>query len=304
MSTMTSSARPTTGSPFTRLLRRFPLLAFFVLTLGLTWPLMIVDALGSRGLLPFRLPIVPYLLMGYGPTVAALIMTGATNGKTGVRSLLSQLLAWRVGLQWYALAIFGPAVLFFLSLQLYTVLGGTPLTWPTLPFGLIPSVLLLFLVSMLINGEELGWRGYALPRLQANRSALAASLILGGIWALFHLPLFWTLGSTQASEPSLGFLVRVLAAAVLMTWLYNNTRGSVLLAILYHAAANTWSQIFPGIDTAQYPAGPVYWLLVGLTCLVALIVVLLCGPAHLSRTRHRVSQPGGWHAPETAPVQA
>ncbi len=263
-------------------IQRRPLLAFFVLAFALTGPLMILEALRSRGWFAFP-SIVFLLLMAYGPTYAALIVTGITRGKAGVGALLRRLLVWRVGLGWYAVALLGLPALFLLALQVSLWLGNPPLAWPPLPLGPVLSVVALLVVSSLVNGEELGWRGYALPRLLADHSALTASLIFGTVWALFHLPLFWTVGSTQASEPPLGFLVRTLAMSVMVTWLFTNTRGSVLLSILLHAAANTWSQVIPGIDTAHYPAGPVYWLSIGLLCLAAVIVVAVAGPARLSR---------------------
>ncbi len=181
----TAPSSPTTG--LKGLIIRYPLVAFFVLAFGLTWPYLIADALGSWGLLPFRLPLVLWIPMGYGPTFAALIVTGATSGKAGIHALLRRLLVWRVGAPWYALAIGGLVIPSAITLGLYTLLGGhAPL--PAFSLGLILQLLVLLLVHGLINGEELGWRGYALPRLQAQRSALAASLILGAIWAMFHLP--------------------------------------------------------------------------------------------------------------------
>ena len=288
MSTANIAPAVTTGagSRLRAWIARRPLMVFFVLALALTWPYMIVDALGSWGLLPFRLPafaspagIVVNLLMGYGPAFAALIVTAATEGQGSVRALLRRLLVWQVGLQWYALAIFGLAIPTAITLGLYTLLGGE-VVGPPLSLGLILQQLVLFLLLALFNGEELGWRGYALPRLQANRSALAASLILGMIVFLFHLPLFVTHGMIQTSIPILGYLVEVLAGTVITTWIYNNTRGSVLLAYLGHAATNTWghSQVFH-----VSAAVPLYWLHVGLMVLVAVIVVVVYGPARLSR---------------------
>jgi len=293
MSIITTTSPPATSSPLRRLIKRHPLLTFFVLAYGLTWPFMIADALGSWSVIPFRIPmtglgIAITLLGAYGPTFAALITAGATSGKAGIRTLLRRLLVWRVGIGWYAVALFLPALLFLLPNFLYAFLGGTPPALPPFPLvQLLLTVILLFVVGGLINGEELGWRGYALPRLQGKYSALTASLILGVIWSLFHLPIFLTRGGgafgNLASEPPLGFLLRIVAAAVLVTWVFNNTRGSVLLAILFHAAVNTWSQIFTSTNTAHVPAGLLYWLGVGLFCLVAVIVVLVFGSARLSR---------------------
>jgi membrane protease YdiL (CAAX protease family) len=273
----TAPSRPTTG--LKGLIIRYPLVAFFVLAFGLTWPYLIADALGSWGLLPFRLPLVLWIPMGYGPTFAALIVTGATSGKAGIHALLRRLLVWRVGAPWYALAIGGLVIPSAITLGLYTLLGGhAPL--PAFSLGLILQLLVLLLVHGLINGEELGWRGYALPRLQAQRSALAASLILGAIWALFHLPLFFTQGNAFTSTPPLSFLLSTMAMSVLFTWIFNNTRGSVLLASLLHAAANTWPEIFhpDRAGSALYA-----WLGCGVICLVALIVVVVYGPARLTR---------------------
>ena len=290
----TRPQQPAASSPLRHLIQRYPLLTFIALAFGLPWLFEIPDTLGSWGLIPFRIPttgvgiVVAILVGAYGPTWAALIVTAATRGKAGIRTLLRRLLVWRVSIGWYAVALFLPALLFFLPAPLYAFLGGTPLALPSSSLvELILGVPLLFLVNMLVNGEELGWRGYALPRLQGKYSALTASLILGVIWSLFHLPLFLMHGGSVfgnlSSEPPLGFLVRITAGAVLITWVYNNTRGSVLLAILFHAAVNTWSQIFPSMNTAHVPADLLYWLGVGGFCLATVIVVVVFRPARLSR---------------------
>jgi membrane protease YdiL (CAAX protease family) len=305
MSTMTTAVQPTTGSSFARLLRRSPLLTFFVLAFALTWPLEIVDALGSHGVLPFRVSI-PLQLLGvaYMPTVAALIVTALTSGRAGVRALLRTLLIWRVSIRWYAIAIFGFALVCFSTIILYNLVSGAP-PLPLLAQGMASAsgfiiVPVLFLLTAVINGEELAWRGFALPRLQARWNALTSSTILGVIWAVWHLPLFYTLGMSQADMSLIGYTIQLISASVIFTWLYNHTRGSVLLAYLMHAALNTWTRVFP-IDHAP-PL--VSWYMTGVICLIAVIIVFVFGAEHLSRTRRRVSQPGGLHAPATAPVQA
>ena len=286
MATLPTTARPTTTSGIKGLIIRYPLAAFFVLAYALTWPFMIVDAFGSWGMLPFRLPafaspagIVVNLLMGYGPAFAALIVTAATEGKGSVLALLRRLLVWRVGLQWYALAIFGLAIPTAITLGLYTLLGGE-VVGPPLSLGLILQQLVLFLLLALFNGEELGWRGYALPRLQANRSALAASLILGVPWTLFHLPYFFTQGSTFTSIPPLSYLLLTMATSIIFTWVFNNTRGSVLLVHLLHQAGSVWRGIYHP-DRAGFALH--FWLYTGVMCLAALIVVVVYGAARLTR---------------------
>jgi uncharacterized protein len=109
---------------------------------------------------------------------------------------------------------------------------------------------------------------------------LTSSIILGVIWALFHLPLFYTLGSSQWDMSLLAYMLQLIGASVIFTWLYNNTQGSVLLAILMHASLNTWTRIFP-IDHAP-PL--VNWLMAGVTCSTAIIIVLVFGAEHLKRS--------------------
>lgn len=243
---------------------------------------MIIDALGSQGALDFRVPVPLLVLMGYGPTLAALLVTGWTKGKSGIRALLRKLLVWRVGMLWAVVGILGMAGLFFLAYQLSNWLGYPVPAAPEIPMSPIVAVPVLFIVSLLINGEEIGWRGFALPRLQARFNALTASLILGVIWAGFHLPLFWTIGSTQAGQPIFGFLISIVASSIIVTWLYNNT-DSLLLVILFHASVNTWSQIIPGIDTAHAGIGSIYWLTTGLLCATAVLITLFFGPETLTR---------------------
>ena len=129
--------------------------------------------------------------------------------------------------------------------------------------------------------EELAWRGFALPRLQAGRSALTASLILGLLWGLWHTPLFLIAGTAQTTWPYLGFVLFTVAYSVLMTWMYNHTRGSVLLASLFHIASDT-VLAFSGVLSGD-PL--LFWLTVAVTCIGAIVVVVVEGPARLSRER-------------------
>src|SRR4030095_5436611 len=110
------------------------------------------------------------ILMGYGPTAAALLVTGVLGGWVAGRALLKRLLIWRVGWPWYLVAVFLNAAVILAALGLYTALGGPPQPWPALGPGLLLNVLLTLLVVSLVNGEEIGWRGFAWPRLQARWS--------------------------------------------------------------------------------------------------------------------------------------
>jgi membrane protease YdiL (CAAX protease family) len=137
-------------------------------------------------------------------------------------------------------------------------------------------------IHAIANGEEIGWRGYALPHLQARHSALRASLILGVIWAAFHIPILFTsgaVGGSQSFATALPFLVGILAMSVVVTWIFNNTRGSVLPIILLHGAMNTWPDLFAPIGGSPALA----WVGTALMVLLATAVVLVFGPARLSR---------------------
>ena len=286
----------TSNQAKTTFVQKYPLAAFFLLVFGLTWSFMIVDALGSQGLLPFRLPIPLLIVMGYMPTLAAVIVTGLTKGKAGVRALFSKLLIGRVGIKWYAFAIFGFGAMSVLAIMLSNLLGGSP-TSPILSeemshfpgrIVMVINIVMLYIVLGLINGEELAWRGFALPRLQAKYNALTSSVILGAIWGLFHLPLFFTAtGSSQADMSFLPFVFSTIILSVLFTWVFNNTRGSVLLAYLFHAATNTWTRVF-AIDHSVNPH--VSQALTGITILIAILIIVTTGAENLSRKTIRIQE--------------
>jgi membrane protease YdiL (CAAX protease family) len=203
-----------------------------------------------------------------------------TGGKAGVVALLRRMVRWRVAPVWYAVALLLPVAINVAATVLNVLLGARPPSpaelgaWP----GLIPTFFLLLLVPGLGGAwEEPGWRGYALPKLQASRSALLASLILGVGWAFWHLPLM-VIGQIPLSDP-----LFVVAWTVVFTWMFNNTNGSVLIAMLLHNMNNIISGGFftPMFSEADWVRQG--WLLVALWCAVAFIVVIVNGPEHLSR---------------------
>lgn len=286
----TFSSQPAGRTGLTSWIKRYPLLAYSGLAFGLTWPLMLAEVLGSWGLIPFRLTLAGtglwlVLPLAYGPTIAALLVTGITSGRSGIRTLLSRLLIWRVGWRWYGATLLLPGVIAGGAISLYAVRRGAPVELPALGWEMVLLPVAL-VVRGLFNGEEIGWRGFALPYLQQRWPALTASLLLGVIWALFHLPIFFVhgpsvLGSQNSMNP-FAFLVEVLAGSISITWLLNNTKGSLLIAYLYHAAVNTWTtEIFHvnSIDSAM------------VALVVALIVVIRYGPERLTR-QPQGSQPG------------
>ncbi len=273
--------------------QKYPLASFFVLAIGLTWPFLIADVLGSWDMISFRMPasgpgILLSLLMAYCPTIAAVIVLAITEGRTGIRKLFGKFLIWRVGLRWYLITILGVALLYFAALRVDVWLGDTAKATP--PGGLpmlVVAAVAMFLVNGLVNGEEFGWRGFALPRLQARYNALTSSLLLGAVWILFHLPLFFTkgggVGGDMSHTPFLAFAINILAGSILVTWIFNNTNGSVLFAYLFHAASNTW----PGIFASANSDGSIFWVQAILLAIAAVIVVITNGVENLSRTADR-----------------
>jgi uncharacterized protein len=196
MTTANASERPST--PRAGLLARHPLIFHFLLAYVGTWVVTVPIALSANGvgLLPFGIPngsmfFVSAVWVCLGPTLAAFIVTGATEGREGMRRLLRRYVLWRVGLQWYLIVLLGPPAIVLLAT---IVLPGALASFQTLA-PLDPLPLLISFPLVLIFGralfEEGGWRGFALPRLQRLHGPLVGTLILGILWACWHLPLFW-----------------------------------------------------------------------------------------------------------------
>src|SRR5919107_2775287 len=237
----------------TAYVKRHQLVAFFVLAYALTWPLIPLVTVSPLWGFPAL----------FGPALAAVIVAVLTDGRLGLRDLLGRLVRWRVGARWYAVALGLPMVLALTTAGLHLLLGAQT----SVDFGGLS--VLNFVVFVLIVGEELGWRGYALPRLLAQRSALAASLILGVLWGLWHLPTFFVPGAPQHGLPITAFLLLTVAYSVLFTWIYLHTVGSVLLATLFHGAINlSQGLLLGGLDPAR-----TYWLLAAVYGLAALGLV-------------------------------
>jgi membrane protease YdiL (CAAX protease family) len=276
--------------------RRHPLITFFVLTYLLAWilwlPLVIL-----RDTIPAPQGLVLALLGSAVPSLLGIVLTAIVLGRGSLRKLLGRLLIWRVDPRWYLVVVLGPAALVGGIVAFNALLGGpairvkVPLLAAviTLAFHIFPGSAL---------GEEIGWRGYALPRLQAGRSALSASLILGVIWAFYHLPLFFTGQAFRSPSILVPFVISGIALSVILAWVYNSTGGSLLLVVLLHATANLPLTLFlePLGSRAMLP----FLLYVGLLVVAAILVVIVAGPAHLSRTHRKQEEPTQPEVPTAA----
>jgi len=272
-------------------LRRHSLVVGMLLMFLLTWP---ID-LANTGVLKFQVPFAIYIFLGWGFIFAALLMTGLTLGRDAVVVLLKRYLIWRVDWKWYLVAFLLIPAINYLAILLNAWMTGAPVDFSAVLaydiFGPSANLALLivpfFLFDAIANGEEMGWRGYVLPRLQAKHSALAASLILGVIWAFWHVPKFVTHWNTITL---LWFLVDEIAKAILMTWMYNNTRGSLLLVTLFHASFNTAGMLLPIANNLTDANMNMRAIISILEIVVAAVVVVYAGSERLSSTEPKQVQ--------------
>lgn len=249
--------------------RRWELIVFFALTYLITWAIEIPFALAYQGFISSQIPPGFHYLASCGPLLAAITVTIFAEGFSGLKRLFNGMAKWRVGRDYALFAIGAPVILFCLAVVVSRLMQGF---W--LEPGLLGEVDYLGRIGiplalglwMLTFGfaEETGWRGFALPRLQANRSALSASLLLGVFWATWHLPAFFYRDTYLAMGLAIGFpilLISVAAASTVFTWLFNGTGGSLLMVVLFHGLFDFFSVSEAGGEGAAIvmSAAIVFW---------------------------------------------
>ncbi len=223
-------------------IKKNPLPAFFVLANIISWILWSPLFASAQGII--AAPVSPYwhLAGGIGPMMAAIIVTGITTGSSGLRDLTDRMFRWRVGLKWHVVAWFSPIILYITASVIIRIVWGA---WPNIgrfgqtdEFPQLP-LLVYWIANILFYGwgEETGWRGFALPRLQKGRTAWSATVILSVFWAIWHLPLFGFAMKMNMGE-AVGWYISILLGAVIFTWLYNSGRGSILIAAVFHGTAD------------------------------------------------------------------
>ncbi len=251
------------------LVRRSQLVSFFVLTFALCWGL----GAALKGT-PILAPDASFIS---GVLIAALTVIALTDGRAGLKDLGHRMLRWRVPPIWYAVVFVLPVLIVGATLALLSLFGGAPLDWTKQPS--VASVVIYFAIFMLLPvgapvAEEIGWRGLALPRLLVGRSALTASLILGVIWAVWHLPVVLSTPELRVPVP---FMLAVVPLSILTTWIFLHTRSSVFIAILFHA----WFDVvlISGLGmVATTNAAMMWWILAAVQVTLAVIVVAIWGP--------------------------
>ena len=245
--------------------------AFFVLTFAWSWGLVFCARYAGE-----RLPLLGELLAvasGFGPSLAALAVVAVYGGGAGLRNWLEQRLTWRrIRWRWYAVAFGLPPATMMIALALERALGGTLAASPA--GGHLALAVANFGLVLLVGGplgEELGWRGYALPAIGFRLSWRPASLLIGGIWGLWHLPMFFIPGMPQAHVPFPLFLVSAISESAILGWLFLNTKQSIVPAMVMHTSTNAWLNILPVLPTTSSVRPLV--LTVGIQALVALLLL-------------------------------
>jgi membrane protease YdiL (CAAX protease family) len=258
------------------------LLAFFGLVFAITWGIAVLLLL-FPGLLtewfgPVSVSNPLFVLAVCAPTISALILTAPREGLVDLRRLLGRLQPWGIGIHWYLFVLLVIPALGYLAAYLAGV-APRP-AWDRWHL-FIPLLLSHLLQDPGPLGEELGWRGYALPRLLIGRSPLAASTILGGVWFVWHLPAFFISGTPQIGLSLPAFLLSAIALSMIATWLYLHSNGGVLLSVLLHLAANYALRI-----------GAPMILFGGMLFIVAMLVVVAGGLKHVETSERAIPVPG------------
>jgi membrane protease YdiL (CAAX protease family) len=265
---------------------RYPLTAYFLIAFGGTWLVDSPMVVGKDGLgtLPFSVPIPLYVILfilgSYtGPTLAALLVTNALQGKAGVKAFFRRYIQWRVDTRWHLIVFFGYPLVYLVAALIW--LGVAPLQnivtqWSAFFTTYLPAILIF--PALITWGEEPGWRGFAQTRLQERYGALKASLIVGFLHGLWHLPIFLIVNGPVVSGPfnPVQFAqntLTIMVISLIWTWVFNNANQSILIAVLLHASGNavgplmsTWVPNFP--QQAQYTVLAFY-------VVIALAIVLM-----------------------------
>jgi membrane protease YdiL (CAAX protease family) len=268
-------------------LTRYPLVFYFLIAFSFSWLMFLPGVLTYYGVLNISDSLVGVLgITGLlGPILSGFVMTAVTEGRAGIHRWLRRIVLWRVGLRWYLFALIGLP----LAMVLATIIvrPGALESFQTLaPLSVLPY-LGAFVFMVLIGGplfEEPGWSGFALPRLQRVHSPLVGGLILGSLWALWHLPGFLIPSQDLTDIPPRGtvldffvFALALIGLRLVMQWVFNNTKGSVLMAILIHAS---WNTFYSAALIQLFPAPSVLGSYLNLTIAagaLALVVVVLTG---------------------------
>ena len=260
------------------------LLLFFLAAYALMWACFFTVA---SGVVPEHSPLSTFLLLlgTFAPSLSAVWLTAHSQGATGVRALLERIFRWQVGWPYYLFAVSYIAVIKLTAALIHRAIMGA---WPRFGTEAWYVMIVAIIFSTPVQaGEEVGWRGYALPRLATRFGWAWASVILGLIWGFWHLPQFFLHQSDTYGQSFLIFMLQVTALSVAMAWLYARTNGSLLLTMLMHASVNNTKDVVPSTIPGAHnsfglTASPVAWLTVTL--------LWVCAVYFLARMQRSIQQ--------------
>ncbi len=271
------------------LFRKHPVASFYVLAL-LIGSVFSIFLIGKE-----EVSFTFAIMAASSASVAAIIVTWGISGSSGVKKLLRKFLIWRIGWQWWVAVLLFPVVWWLIAAIINSQFGGTSLD--ASKFQPVSFLFIYALVRMIQAGlgEEFGWRGFALTRLQSRYNALVAGIIVGVMHGLWHWPMYFIVGTPQyylANES--GFVAAILLDtlmvtiwSIIFTWFYNNSKGSVLVVSIFHALTPAWVVYFGLIGEGIGVDLPLQLWYMGVVALTAVVIVAIYGPENLSRTLER-----------------
>lgn len=267
-------------------MRRHPLPAFFFMAYAFSWIMLVPYILSQWNILPDVPAFSVFFVLNpfVGPSLSAYIMGRITEGEDGGRNMKKRLRMIKAGWTWYAFILLGiPLVMMFGICILPEAMGS----FKGFPAGFPLKYIIYFVIIFFGGGplgEEIGWRGFALPRMQARFGPLRATLLLGVLWTFWHLPHFLT--TAQRGGPGSNwsilyinlpiFMLLVMSITIIMTWVFNHTKGSLFIAILLHTSINAFSLVME-LFTAPIITGTDLSVAIGLSILAAVILIFTRG---------------------------
>ena len=266
---------------------RFNILLFIVLSYILSWSYFILKILVENNFINLNIPPTIEVLGGFGPALAAIVVTFVFDGLSGLNELSRRLFIWKFELKWYVIALFLQPLIWLCAIYINTSFGGqhpifndyyiskyidfSNIISPI--YLLIILTLALFTQFIFLLGEEIGWRGFLLPKLLTISNWLISSIIVGIAWAIWHIPLFLISNTTQSNISFSLYFIDLMASTFIFTWIFFHTKGSVLIAGMFHASINFSTGFFPILPQIAGSSSPYIIGIVIKSLIVSTIIV-------------------------------
>jgi CAAX protease family protein len=269
-------------SPLAQSSRVYLFTSYALIAYAVSWAIEIPLALRAQGIIALNVPFSIHYLAAFGPFIAGIVLTLQETGLAGLKDLIHRAIKWRVDLIWWIVA-FSPLLIFLMVAGVMRFVQGSWVDFRILGrIEFLPDLGITSLFLWLATygfGEEVGWRGYLLPRLQRNQSAWRATLFLWMIWATWHVPSFFYLHTVTGPGSLVGFLLGILAGAVFLTWLYNSSGGSILIVAVWHG-------LFDYVTACtECKSGMIAATVSTLVMIWAVVIIVVFKPTNLSSSQ-------------------